>query len=51
MVCLLLATLLLASPDPSTDWKFVDESTLAGRSVLTFRAVDLADTDPYSAYR
>jgi hypothetical protein len=43
MLVLLLATVLLAPPDPSTEWKFVDESTLAGRSVLTFRTVELAD--------
>jgi hypothetical protein len=30
-------------PGQPPDWKFVDESTRAGRSVLTFRTVDLAD--------
>jgi hypothetical protein len=37
---LLAASVVAASPD---DWKFVDESTRDGRSVMTFRTVELAD--------
>ena len=38
---LLLAAALAAGPDG--DWKFVDEASRDGRSVLTFRAVGIAD--------
>ncbi|QJW99977.1 hypothetical protein [Frigoriglobus tundricola] len=42
MLLILLAAALAAPPDPAA-WKFVDETTFAGRSVLTFRTVELAD--------
>lgn len=34
----------LALAAPPADWKFVDEPTLDGRSVLTYRTVELGDT-------
>jgi hypothetical protein len=43
MALLLLAVALAAPPDTPANWKFVDESTFAGRSVLTYRTIDLAD--------
>jgi hypothetical protein len=44
-VTLLLLTAALAAPaDPRGDWKFVDESARDGRSVVTFRTVELADS-------
>src|ERR1051325_6005006 len=42
MTFLLLAASLAAPP--GSDWKFVDESSVGGRSVVTFRTVELADT-------
>jgi hypothetical protein len=44
MQTLLLSVLLAAPPEGQSEWKFVDEATLAGRSVLTYRTVELADT-------
>ena len=38
-----LLLLALAAP-PDTGWKFVDESTHDGRSVLTFRTAELSET-------
>ncbi len=38
-----LMLLALAAP-PDTGWKFVDESTHDGRSVLTFRTAELSET-------
>src|SRR5262245_65404277 len=51
MTLLLLAGVLTAPPDPPGDWKFVDEATRDGRSVLSFRTVELAEapTRPISA--
>jgi hypothetical protein len=51
MTLLLLAGVLAAPPDPPGDWKFVDEATRDGRSVLTYRTVELAEapTRPLSA--
>lgn len=43
MTLLLLSVVLAAPPDPPGDWKFIDESARDGRSVLTFRTVELAD--------
>src|SRR5262245_18446649 len=43
MTLLLLAGVLTAPPDPPGDWKFVDEATRDGRSVLSFRTVELAE--------
>jgi hypothetical protein len=43
MTFFVLAAALAAPADPPADWKFVDEPTFAGRSVLTYRTVELAD--------
>ena len=43
MTLLLWLAMLAAPPDPPGDWKFVDEVALKGRSVLTYRTVELAD--------
>jgi hypothetical protein len=44
MQVLLLSVVLAASHEEPPDWKFIDEATLAGRSVLSYRTVELADT-------
>jgi hypothetical protein len=43
MTPLALLVVSVAAP-PGPDWKFVDESTHDGRSVVTFRTVELADS-------
>src|SRR5947208_17099354 len=43
MMPMMLLLLLTAVADPPGGWKFVDEASCAGRSVMTFRTVDLAD--------
>ena len=43
MIALLLLAASAALPPSPGDWKFVDEPEVAGRSVLTFRTVELAD--------
>jgi hypothetical protein len=42
MTFVLLAAAVAAPP--GSDWKFIDESARDGRSVVTFRTVELADT-------
>jgi hypothetical protein len=42
MIKLLLITSGLAAP-PADAWRFVDESARAGRSIVTYRTIDLAD--------
>jgi hypothetical protein len=44
MTCLLLSAALLAPAAPPGDWTFVDETTRDGRSLVTFRTVELSDT-------
>jgi hypothetical protein len=43
MSFLLMTLAFTAPPDPPSDWKFVDEMTLGGRSAATFRTVELSD--------
>ena len=43
MTLLLLSAILAAPAEPPGDWKFIDESTRDGRSVLTFHTIELAD--------
>lgn len=50
MFRLLAALMLAAPPAPPADWKFVDETTLGGRSVLTYRTVELSDTPTRPLY-
>src|SRR5438128_9312 len=44
MSILLLSTALAAPPSPAGDWTFVDEAARNGRSMVTFRTVELAAT-------
>lgn len=50
-MALLFLLAAAAPPDPPGDWKFVDEAARAGRSVVTYRTVELADapTSPLHA--
>src|SRR5437660_4457452 len=41
------ASILMAPPDPPGDWTFVDEAARDGRSVLTYRTVELAESPPW----
>ncbi len=44
MILQFLSVVLLVPGQPPGDWKFVDESTHDGRSVLAFRSVELSES-------
>jgi hypothetical protein len=44
MLCLLFVPIVLASQPAAAKWEFRDEAAYAGRSLLTFRAVELGDS-------